>query len=178
MDDSTKLASADINAARLGKADSRFTMDTREDNARAALALISDVRNAVDIFTPDLEPHIYDRSDFLDRLTMPPLGRPRAHVRVLVKDSQCAVKNGHRLIELTRKLSSYMEIRRVPRDLADYDEAFMLVDNCGVMRRRVPARFAGTVCFNDPNEVTRLKKIFDEIWERSNPDPEMRRLNL
>ena len=178
MDNSTKVSSADIDAARLGKMDSRFAMATREENARAALALISDVKNTVDIFTPDLEPHIYDQTDFLERLTMPPLGKPRANVRILVKDSQRAVKNGHRLIELTRKLSSYMEIRRVHRDFADYDEAFMLVDNCGVMRRRVPARFTGTICFNDTNEVTRLKKIFDEIWDRSDPDPELRRLNI
>lgn len=178
MDDSTKPASENIDTARLGKTDSRFPMDTRAENARAARALISDVCNAVDIFTPDLEPHIYDQRDFLDRLTMPPLGKPRATVRILVKDSQPAIKNGHRLVELVRKLSSYMEIRKVHKDFAEYDEAFMLVDNCGVMRRRISARFAGTVCFNDTQEVTNLRKIFDEVWDRSDPDPELRRLNI
>lgn len=153
-------------------------MATRDDNARAARALIADVRNTVDIFSSDLEPHIYDQAAFLERLTRPPLGKPRATVRVLVKDSQRAVKGGHRLIELTRKLSSYMEIRKIHKDFVDYDEAFMLVDDCGVMRRRVSARFSGTLCFNDVNEVTRLRKIFDEVWERSDPDPELRRLNL
>jgi len=171
-------ASADLDSARLGRTDTRFRVETREDNRRAAVALISGVQRMVDILTPDLEPHIYDQADFLDSLTRPQLGQCRAKLRVLVRDSQRAVKDGHRLIELTRQLSSYMQIRKVARDYADFTQAFLLADNYGVLRRPLAERFEGSVCFKDPLEVRRLRRLFDEIWDRSEPDPDLRRLHL
>jgi len=174
----TPAASADLRTARLGQTDTRFRIETREDTRRAVVALISDVQRTVDILTPDLEPHIYDQADFLDTLTRPALGQCRAKLRVLVRDPQRAVKDGHRLIELTRRLSSYMQIRKVHGDYADFTQAFLLADSYGVMHRTLAERFEGTVCFKDPLEVKRLRKLFDEIWDRSEPDPELRRLHL
>ena len=174
----TPAASADLHTARLGETDTRFRIETREDTRRAVVALISEVQRTVDILTPDLEPRIYDQAHFLDTLTRPALGQCRAKLRVLVRDPQRAIKDGHRLIELTRRLSSYMQIRKVHTDYADFTQAFLLADNYGVMHRTLAERFEGTVCFRDPLEVKRLRELFDEIWDRSEPDPELRRLHL
>jgi hypothetical protein len=178
MNAPTPAASADLHTARLGETDTRFRIETREDTRRAAVALIRHAQRQVDILTPDLEPLVYDQADFLDTLTRPALGQCRAKLRVLVRDPQRAVKEGHRLIELTRRLSSYMQIRKVHTDYADFTQAFLLADTYGVMHRTLAERFEGTVCFRDPLEVKRLRKLFDEIWDRSEPDPELRRLHL
>ena len=101
-----------------------------------------------------------------------------SRIRVLVKDSHRAVKDGHRLVELARHLSSFIEIRKAHEDARDAAEAFLIADGIGTLHRTLASRFEGTVNFRAPLHARRLAQWFTEVWERSAPDPELRRLHL
>ena len=58
------------------------------------------------------------------------------------------------------------------------DEAFLLADDTGYLHRPLYSRYEGTAGFNNPAMNLRLKRYFTEVWERSIPDVEMRRLYL
>lgn len=162
----------------LGETAGDFALDSRDDNRHAVMLLASQAHRRIDLFTPDLEPALYDQSPFLDALTRLCLSSPRARVRVLAKDFERAVKEGHRLVELARRLSSYVEMRKVHSDYQENNEAFLLVDDYGLLHRRHAARFEGRCSGKAPLEVRRLRAFFGEVWERSEPHADLRRLHL
>ena len=54
----------------------------------------------------------------------------------------------------------------------------MIVDDVGIIRRAHNDRFEGLAEFNNPGEARLLLKRFNDAWERSQPEPELRRLHL
>ncbi len=162
----------------LGETAGDYALTSREDNREAAARLARQARRMIELFSPDLEPALYDQSPFIDALSDLAVSSPRARIRILAKDFERTVKEGHRLVELARRLSSYVEIRRVHEDYRDNNETFLIVDDHGLLHRRHAPRFEGTFSYKAPLEVRRLRAFFDEVWDRSEPDADLRRLHL
>lgn len=162
----------------LGETVGDYALESRDDNRQAAALLVGQARRQIELLSPDLEPALYDQTPFLDALTQLCLSSPRARVRVLAKDFDRAVKDGHRLVELARRLSSYIELRKVHSDYQENNETFLLVDDYGLLHRRHSPRFEGSFSCKAPLEVRRLRAFFDEVWDRSEPVADLRRLHL
>ena len=58
------------------------------------------------IFSRDLDPPIFDQKELLDSLAALVTRHSEIKVRVLVQDIERVIKRGHRLIELSRRLTS------------------------------------------------------------------------
>lgn len=145
---------------------------------QVSLQLASQARKHLSIFTPDLEPALYDQQAFLDTLTRLAISSARAQIRVLLLDHDTAVTQGHRLIELARRLTSHIEIRCPGEDFKDEGMNFLLADGLGYVYREPGRPHQARACFNQPRETQRLQGYFDAIWETGVPDSELRRLYL
>lgn len=172
------MADRDWTDLVVGGDDTAYQVERTEELRRAVAALAGQARRQLDILTPDLEPAIYDATDFLDALRQLAIASRRTHLRVLVGDSESAVKRGHRIIELGRRLTTAIDIYRPAPGTEFGSEGFLLVDDRGLMWRANADRPEASVCFNDPMTVRRLRSRFDELWQEAQPDPELRRLHL
>jgi hypothetical protein len=161
----------------LGQFQEPINLADSEAQRRAAVALALQARRTVDIFTRDLDKKIYDNKDFLDGLQNLAVNN-RGLIRILVKDSSKAVKYGHRLIPLSQRLSSFIEVRKVADDYKEYNEAFLIADEIGFAHRKHADRFEGVARFNAAKEATSLLIFFNEVWRNSAPDPDLRRIYL
>ncbi len=99
-------------------------------------------------------------------------------VRILLQDHAHVVNQGHRILELSRRLTSSVELRIPNEDWLDYAENFMLVDQYGYVHRELATRYEATADFHAPLKVQRFRARFDEIWETARPASELRRLYL
>ncbi len=162
----------------LGETAGDFALASREENRDGAARLAVQARRQIELFTPDLEPLLYDQAAFVDALSALATSHSRARIRILAQDFERVVKQGHRLVDLSRRLSSYVELRRVHEDYRSNNETFLLVDDYGLLHRRHAPRFEGVISFKAPLEVRRLRASFDEIWDRSEADPDLRRLHV
>lgn len=162
----------------LGADDRWLTVDDTREVSRAVAALAAQARRRLDILTPDLERGIYDNADFLNAVRGLVTSSSRTAVRVLVGDSERAVKRGHRVIELARTLTTSIDLHRPGPTSDTGSEGFLLVDDRGVVWRADSERADASVCFDAPVSVRRLRSRFDELWEDSQPDPELRRLHI
>lgn len=163
---------------RLGEDSTRYSLTTREENRTAALLLAQQATRKLDIFTPDMETFIYDTDDFAQAVTRFALSSQHARMRILTLDIDPAVKYGHRLIEVSRKLSTYIEIKHAHEDYRSALDCYLLVDDSGLLQRTVASRFEGICSMHQPVEVRRLREQFNDMWERSHQTPEFRRLHL
>lgn len=162
----------------IGVSNDDIVIDTHEDNQAAALRLVSQAGRSLDIFTRDLEPRIYDNADFADAVRALAIRTRDLHVRILVIDPDFIIKHGHRLIELSRRLTSHMEIRKVHEDYCNNPEAYLVVDKRGVLHRKLASRYEAVVNFNNPRQATDLYQQFTEMWDRSKQYMDFKRLYI
>ena len=157
-----------------GLVELRSAADCRD----TALAMAQLAANSLMIISRDLEPPLYDTPEFEQAAFSLARRSHRNIVHVLVQDVSLAVKQGHRLVNLAQRLSSRVEIRRPPKEFADYNSAFLIADECGYLRRPLADRFEGAADFNDRPSTRELAKLFRDIWSRSHTDPQLRRLQI
>ncbi|NIP74392.1 MAG: hypothetical protein GWO16_15920 [Gammaproteobacteria bacterium] len=167
-----------LDGFRVGETDHAVTFATRAENRELARAMMSQATRTVEILTPDLEGAVYDDAALLEALVRLAVRSRFSQVRVLVGDSAHVMKHGHRLIEITRRFSSSIHLHRPARQDQDFAKAVLVVDAAAYIHRTDGSRYEGKANFKAPLIVRQLLKDFDELWERSRPDAELRRLHL
>ncbi|MDY6980778.1 MAG: hypothetical protein SV201_12920 [Pseudomonadota bacterium] len=173
IDDNPALTRAEI-----GEDTGELLIDDRQENYQALLNMIDKGRRSLHIYSRYLDGKLYDRQEFSTAIRRLASQHPQSQVRILVRDIEPLVKHGHRLIELSRHLSSSMEIRVIHKDYADYNESFFIVDHRAVLHRKLADRYEGIVNYNDPALARYLLHHFNEVWEQSQVPTDARRLYL
>ena len=168
----------DITSMQLGIDRLEFSLHSREDVRATTLTLANQARCGLMLLTRDLEPAIFDRQPFLNAISQLARQHQDARFRILILDSHRALQTGHRLIELSRKLSANIQFRRPPPGYQNTGKTFLTCDGAGYLYRPLASRYEGTANFNHPGEVAKLEKYFMELWERSEPSSEMRVLHV
>jgi len=144
----------------------------------ACLRLAAAAQRELLVFSRDLDPDLYDQLPFLDAVRRLALACPRSPVRALVFEPLAPVRTGHRLIGLSRRMPSRIAIRRVAEDFRTRVDAYLISDDTGYCLRRLADRHAALVEWRAPGAARRLRADFDEIWEHSDEDIELRRIDL
>jgi hypothetical protein len=173
-----KAAQLAIDELRLGESSLEFEIERQAEAAAVARALAAQAQRTLLFHTEDLEPAIYDDTAFLDALSRLARLHGQSRIWILIQDARTLVQHGHRLIELARRLSSTIQLRRPGPQYRNFHASFLLADGCGYMHRPIAARYEGTANFHDPGKVADWEKYFMEVWERSEPDEEIKRLYL
>lgn len=150
------------------------TFDNAVEARQHALALIEQARRTLNIYTQDLEPWLYNHSSIQQACSNFLLAHPRNRLRILVGDSSRAVKQGHRLVTLARRLTSSLAIRKLHPDYPAQACAFLIADDCGLLVRPDPDQFAGHALYRDPGHARQRQRLFDTAWDHSLSDPDLR----
>lgn len=145
------------------------------DEYRAAVAEIATRANrTLSIYTPDLEPQLYDQDMFLDPLKRLVLARSHARLRVLISDPARAAREGNRFMQMARRLTSYIDLRNVAPEYRSNPCSFIVADDKAIVYRQQASKWEGIVEFDDAAIVKRYLAYFDEVWAGSLIQPEMR----
>ncbi|MNC92373.1 hypothetical protein D3C83_87830 [compost metagenome] len=75
---------------------------------------------------------------------------------------------------MATQLSGFVEMRKPGPDHKDYNGAMFVGDDCGYITRRSSDRYIGSMNFNDRREARTLLEEFEEIWNKANPDANLR----
>ncbi len=168
----------DLTHHQLGSHNQLLTLETSSDNYQLALQMLQQSRRDVAILSRHLDGRLYDTGEFIHALSQLAVQHPRCQIRLLLKDVEPLIKYGHRVIELSRRLSSMIGIRTIHSHYREYNEAYMVFDERGIIKRRYADRYEGIANFNDPVQARELMAFFNEVWNISEPDPNLRRLHI
>lgn len=162
----------------LGASPGALQLDRRHLIRHTSIQMANQARRELLLFGPALDSGLYGHGPFLSALQRLALARPVLPVRILIFDSRQTYLTGHGLIELARRLTSRISIRRVDENDQDRLNAFLIADECGFISRRMADTMDALADFNNPGEARRLRATFNGIWERSDADLELLRLYL
>lgn len=162
----------------LGQTAGHMPLYEKDEHRQVAARLAEQARRRLLLFSYDLDAPIFDQQPFLDSVKKLAISSHQSVIRILLQDNIRVQREGHRLVELARSLPSRIELRRPHADFTDHAENFLVVDGAGYIRRELYSRYEGTADFYAPLVAQRLEGFFAEVWERSEPDSELRRLSL
>jgi hypothetical protein len=136
--------------------------------------LATRAHRSLSIYTPDLEPQLYDQDCFLEPLKRLVLARSHARLRVLISDPGRVSREQNRFMQMARRLTSYIDLRNVAGEYRNNPCAFIVADDKAIAYRQQASRWEGIVEFDDANVVRRYLAYFDEAWAGSQIQPELR----
>ncbi len=146
--------------------------------AEAILELCERARREVLILAQDLDPGLFDSAALSEALSLFVRRHEQTRVRILVHDITRMVRDGHRLLTLSRRLPSSISIRVVHPDMQDRSETMVLVDRTGLV---IQPQFDTERGFVNPNDAPLTRQygdVFDRLHHRSLTDPNLRQMTL
>ena len=153
-------------------------LEDAEQNRLAGRELVKQARYTLDIVSRDLDHKLYDNDDFVSAVKELATSGPKAKIRILIQDSDKTIKQGHRIIDLARKLTSFIEIRIQGKRFKEFNEAWLIVDNKAWIRRAYADKYPADIDYSATRELKDVAKSFDSMWYEASNDPNFRQLSI
>src|SRR5579872_3653560 len=131
------------------------------ENREAAVAVAALAKRELALFTPDLEPLLYDQEEFLGVVRTLATRSRFSRIRVVCLDSGPSVRAQHRFIGLAQRFSSYIEVRRASRDHAGATDTYLVADETALLYRPLYSRYEGYADLNAPMESRQRLRAFE-----------------
>ena len=160
----------------LGVTGECMQIDTRQLNHDAIIKIVSSAQNQVAIISRHLDATIFSREDFISGASEFIRRTKASNMRILVHDTQSMVKNNHRILILSQRVSSKIEIRTICNGYAQFNQSFVVADSTGYIHNQKGDLYDAEVNFNDSDKSKELMETFKTIWEISQQEAEVRRL--
>lgn len=168
-----RYASESVSSTGTGGSASRQGPETL-----AVLTSLAEVRSAVNeiaasaqrlisIYTPDLEPDLYDQTAFLEVIKHFVLTRSFSKVRVLLAEPTRVMRDSNRFVAMGRRLSSCIDIRYVTAQAPQRASAYLIADDRAIVYRMRADTWDGIADANNPPAARLYLQEFDNIWNAS-----------
>jgi hypothetical protein len=141
-----------------------------EEMRSAVEAVASSAQRLMSIYTPDLEPDLYDQNGFLEIVKRFVLARRFAKARVLLSDSTRLLRDNNRFVAMGRRLTSCIDIRPAAAVARQRACGYLIADDRAIVYRVHSDRWDGVADLNNPPVARQYLDEFDEIWHASSPD--------
>ncbi|MEM7304620.1 MAG: hypothetical protein AAF372_03740 [Pseudomonadota bacterium] len=158
----------------LGVTEGEVLLETRAMNIAAIHKFATSAVNYLKIISRTLDHQVYDQLNIIDALSEFARRNRHSCVEILVYDCTEIVRSGHRLIHLAEKMSSKINIRKLPAHMSQFNESLVIADNNGYIHNPQSDRYEGIASFNDPTRCTELNKIFSDMWNHGEVEPYLR----
>ena len=181
----------DLNNVFAELAHARYAPESEQDNtpcsveALTMLTTVEEVRAAVDqvaasaqrlisIYSPNLEPELYDQSAFLEVIKCFVLARPFAKVRVLLSEPGRVTADGHRFMAMARRLSSCIEVRTPAAQPREHQSAYLVADSRAIVYRLRSDTWDGIADIDNPPVARLYLHEFEQLWDACAPEQTLR----
>jgi predicted GNAT family N-acyltransferase len=171
-------ASHDEPTYRLGE-DNRLLLLRKEEEFRQVIVeMCKQAVHSLRILSPVLDHKLFDNDELMEICSALARRNRYTEIQILLYDPHRVIKNGHALLEISRRLSSSISIKLVHPELRQLNHEYILVDGEGIIHRQDSEAYEGSANFRDVTENNRFGRQFRSRWESGLFDPNLRRLKI
>lgn len=148
-------------------------IESLEDMRAAVNRIAAGANRMMSMYTPDLEPELYDQTPFLDIAKRFVLARNFVKIRVLVGDGRRLARDGNRFVAMGRRLGSYIEMRMMQHRVDQRAAGYLIADDRTLAMRARTGSWHGLADFNSQANARLLLNEFDVAWQANAPEDEL-----
>ncbi len=130
------------------------------------------------ILSPTLDHAVFDQEQLADALSKLARSSRQTQVRMLVKDTRPLINRGHRLLELSRRIPSVVQLRKLTEHPEWVGQTLVIRDRDGLLFKPGDTR---NEAFYEPDSRASVQvhlELFEDLWRYSEQDPNLRSLRL
>jgi hypothetical protein len=154
--------------------ESLMVFTTLPEARQAVNRAAASAQRLMSIYTPDLEPDLYDQTAFLEIVKHFVLARSFSKVRVLLVEPTRVMRDSNRFVAMGRRLSSCIDIRYVAAQSPQRASAYLIADDRAIAYRMRADTWDGVADFNNPPVAKLYLTEFDTVWNASAPEHGLR----
>ncbi len=154
-------------SARNGSAETLTVLTTLSEVRAAVNEVAALAQRLISIYTPDLEPDLYDQTSFLEIIKHFVLTRSFSKVRVLLAEPTRVMRDSNRFVAMGRRLSSCIDIRYVAAQSPQRASAYLIADDRAIVYRLRSDTWDGVADINNPQAARTYLQEFDQVWNAS-----------
>jgi hypothetical protein len=162
--------------ARLGTDTGLIQTSDNSEIRQALIHMLQPARDVVRISSALLNPGIFDDEELRAALSQLARHSRYTEVRILVSNCKLIAERGHRLLNLSRRLSSSVPMRKLELSEHELQPEYVLVDDCGVIDLAVSEQDPASIFFCNRARNKSLTDDFDNLWHKSRVPVELRTL--
>jgi hypothetical protein len=145
-----------------------LTVLTSLAEVRAAVnEIAATAQRLISIYTPDLEPDLYDQTAFLEVIKHFVLTRSFSKVRVLLAEPSRVMRDSNRFVAMGRRLSSCIDIRYVAAQSPQRASSYLTADDRAIVYRMRADTWDGVADINNAAVARVYLQEFDQVWNAS-----------
>jgi hypothetical protein len=144
---------------------------TRETLRAAMLELVGTARHQLDVVAPALDAAVWNSTAMGEALGHFVTGHARNRARFVVEDTEHMLVTCTRLVELARRFSELLQIRRLGEAHHGLAEMFMLADRENCLIQPEISVIDATYDVGAPRLAAPCRRRFDTLWEAAEPVP-------
>ncbi|MDG4598059.1 MAG: hypothetical protein P9F75_20615 [Candidatus Contendobacter sp.] len=153
-----------------------------DDGRRAFLDLLDGLRRTLYLYTPFMRPELYNDSDLLAAIRNRVVSQPKIRFHLLLPPAREWRSDCPGLVRLTERLTTALILRTLTREEApdrpELGQAFAIADERALLRFSDPRRLVGGYESQPSERMKELRELFRALWERAQPDPDLRQLGI
>jgi hypothetical protein len=154
-------------ASRQSAAETLTVLTTLTEVRSAVNEIAAAAQRLISIYTPDLEPDIYDQSPFLEVIKHFVLTRSFSKVRVLLAEPTRVMRDSNRFVAMGRRLSSCIDIRYAAEQSQQRASAYLIADDRAIVYRLRADSWDGVADINNTQAARAYLQEFDQVWNAS-----------
>lgn len=151
---------------------------TREELRAGMLELIGAARADLAIAAPALDASLFSGSDLGSAIAHFLTRRAANRVRIVVEDTEHMLATSTRIVELARRLSDKLFIRRLGEVHHGMDEMFMVADRKACLAQHDVHVIDATLDIGTPRLAAPFALRFEELWDAAEPVPGLHSFRL
>ena len=171
MDTAKKSTAPEVPPSR------RIIRDRQEVSDFLALLAENATRELV-IFAPRLEGALFNTSRFARALASFAARHRHNLARIVVEDTEQAIRDNDRLVGLCRRLSDFIHMHKVAEEHLGMREMFIVVYHRGFLHQGDISQPECVAHLDDRQEAVLLARHFNELWDHSEPIIALRTVGL
>lgn len=155
----------------------RQLLSTRAEFRAAACELAYTAKLQLNILTYAFEREIYGHADFVQAVQALATQNKMARIRILIHSPEWAARSGHRLVELSRRLSSFIELRELHEQDKQLSSEVLIADEKALLFRESPDTLVALYQPAAPQDARHWLRRFEGLWAGGEPVQGLRQLN-
>ena len=168
----------DLSQHLIGQTDQLINVDLKADLAQLILVMSQQAEKRICIFSHHLDHVLFDQVALYDAIKALAIKNRHTYIQILVQDTKPMTRKGHQLLELSRRLSSHIAIKKVSKDQQNILKTFIIFDNYAYITHDDPDRYDGKANFYAPMAVRQFSEKFELFWQQAHIDSSLRQLNI
>ncbi|PCI21577.1 MAG: GNAT family acetyltransferase [Piscirickettsiaceae bacterium] len=155
-----------------------FSLHSYDEDQQALVYLINQAQVSVKIYSHLLCPAIFNSELVVDACERFCLKNHRTHIEILVQKTRPLTNISHRLLSLAHKHISSVSFKKLNPDISQRTDDFVCFDRSAYFQLPNAEHYEAICNFSDASRTAIFSAHFNDAWERSHHDPELRMLLL